>query len=144
MTDYPPQPRPDEDTLGFWEATATGKLAICRCQECGVWLHPPLERCRSCAGATAFQPVAGLGEVHSFIVVRQPSVAGYLDAVPYVVALVELDEQAGLRLPARLVDVDPEHVAIGMRVRARIEDLAGGSYRIPVFEATSDTVDATR
>ncbi len=130
---YPPQPVPDVDTEGFWQATAEGRLALCRCTECGLWLQPPLERCRRCAGATAFEEVAGTGTIYSFIVQRQPSVVGYQDAIPYVVALVELDEQTGLRLPTRIVGLEPEDVAVGMRVRAELVDLPGGDYKVPVF-----------
>ena len=71
---------------------------MCRCQECGLWLQPPLERCRQCAGPTAFEPIAGTGSIYSFIVQRQPAVPGYLDQIPYVVALVELDEQTAAAL----------------------------------------------
>jgi uncharacterized OB-fold protein len=129
----PPQPVPDVDTEGFWAATADGRLALCRCAACGLWLQPPMERCRRCAAPTAYEDVAGTGTVYSFIVQRQPSVVGYLDALPYVVALVELDEQRGLRLPSRLVGVEAEAVHVGMRVRAELVDLPGGDYKIPVF-----------
>lgn len=129
---YPPQPLPDADTAGFWEATAEGRLAMCRCQDCGLWHQPPLERCRRCAGPTAFDDVAGTGTVATFIVQRQAAVAGYLDG-PYTVGLVELDEQTGLRLPARIVGIEPEDVRCGLRVRAEIVDLPGGSYKVPVF-----------
>jgi len=130
---YPPQPAPDADTKSFWEAAARGELAICRCQSCGLWMQPPLERCRACAGETAFERVAGTGVVYSYIVQRQPAVAGYLDKTPYVVALVELDEQPGLRLPALLAGADPAGVTCGMRVEAQFTDLPGGDYKVPVF-----------
>lgn len=129
----PPQPAPDVDTAPFWEATATGHLSICRCQQCGLWLQPPLERCRRCAASTAFEPVSGDGTVSTFIIQRQPAVVGFFDKVPYAVALVDLAEQPGLRLPGRIVDIDPDDVAIGMRVRARIDALAGGDFHLPVF-----------
>ncbi|SRR6266508_6598675 len=129
----PPQPDPDVDTAPFWKATAGGTLQMCRCQQCRRWQQPPLERCRSCAGRTAFEPVSGEGTVYTFIVQRQPAVVGYFDQVPYAVALVELDEQPGLRLPGRVVDVDAGAVTIGMRVRARIDHLPGGDYRVPVW-----------
>lgn len=129
----PPQPVPDADTAPFWEATAADRLAMCRCQSCGLWLQPPLDRCRACASPTAFQDVAGTGTVYSFIVQRQPSVPGYLDKVPYVVGLVELDEQRGLRLPARIIGVDPADMSCGMRVRAELTGLPGGDFRVPVF-----------
>jgi uncharacterized OB-fold protein len=129
----PPQPVPDVDSEGFWSATAEGRLAICRCQSCGLWLQPPLERCRVCNGPTAFEEVSGTGEVYSFIVQHQPAVAGYLDNLPYVVALVELDEQEGLRLPTRIVGIEPEAVHCGMRVRAQLVGLPGGEFTVPVF-----------
>jgi uncharacterized OB-fold protein len=94
---------------------------------------PPLERCRQCAGATAFETVSGRGTVYTFIVQRQPAVMGYIDQVRYAVALVELDEQAGLRLPGRVLEVSVDDVAIGMRVRARIDPLPGGDYHVPVW-----------
>lgn len=131
---FPPQPSPDVDSAPFWEATAEGRLALCRCVDCGLWLQPPLERCRRCAGATRFEDVAGTGTVYSFIVQRQPSVVGYIDAVPYVVALVELDDQPDLRLAARIVAVEPEHMSVGMRVVAEIVPLPGGDYNVPVFK----------
>jgi uncharacterized protein len=133
MLGVPPQPAPDADTQGFWDATANGELAICRCRSCRLWLQPPLERCRACAGETAFERVSGAGEVYTFIVVRQPSVPGYLDDLPYVVAVVELDEQTGLRLPGRLEGVEPGEVRVGMRVRAELVPLAGGDFTVPVF-----------
>jgi uncharacterized OB-fold protein len=100
-------------------------------------MQPPLERCRTCAGDTAFERVDGTGVVYSYIVQRQPVVAGYLDKTPYVVALVELGEQPGLRLPARLVGIDPADVTCGMRVEAQFTDLPGGDFTVPVFRPAS-------
>lgn len=129
----PPQPVTDADTAGFWDATADGRLAICRCQSCGLWLQPPLEHCRICAGPTSFEAVHGTGTIYSFIVQRQLAVPGYLDVIPYIVALVELDEQPRLRLPGRVVDITPEAVTCGMRVRAGLVALPGGDFTVPVF-----------
>ena len=129
----PPQPSPDIDTAPFWAATAAGQLQLCRCRSCRRWQQPPLERCRRCSGPTAFEPVSGEGTIYTFIVQRQPAVVGYLDGAPYAVALDELDEQPGLRLPGRVIDIAPGDVCIGLRVRARIEHLPGGDFFVPVF-----------
>lgn len=69
------------------------------------------------------------------MVVRRPSVPGFME-VPYVVALVELPEQPGLRVLARLVDVDADAVEIGMPVSVEFEPLAGGDHHVPVFRLT--------
>ena len=133
VQEIPPQPAPDEDSRPFWSATAEGRLDVCRCRLCRRWLHPPLERCPACWGETAFEQVAGTGEVFSFIVVHQPAVPGYRDKLPYTVALVELDEQGGLRLPGRLVGIEPEDVEVGLKVRAELEPLPGGDFTVAVF-----------
>jgi uncharacterized OB-fold protein len=133
VAEVPPQPVPDADTEGFWRATARGEMALGRCGDCRRWQHPPVERCRVCEGLTAFEPISGAGHIFSFIVVHRASVPGFAGVLPYVVALVELDEQPGLRLVSRLVGVEPDAVAIGGRVQGEIEDLPGGPYRVPVF-----------
>lgn len=147
----PPQPSPDLDTERFWRATAEGRLELARCTRCREWHHPPLENCRRCAAPTAFEPISGRGTVYSFVVQRQAAVVGYFDRVPYVVAVVELDEQHGLRLTGRVVDVDfhPNchdtdghddlHSLIGSRVEAELVDLAGGDFRVPVWRRTGAT-----
>lgn len=134
----PPQPAPDVDTQGFWDATAAGKLAICRCQKCQLWMQPPLERCRLCGAETRFEQVSGDGTISSFTVVRHPAVPGYLEDLPYVVAIVELVEQKGLVLPTRLLDARPDETRVGQRVSVEITDLPGGDYRVPTFRIVDD------
>jgi len=135
----PPQPVPDPDSAGFWEATSGGQLSMCRCRDCGLWMQPPLERCRSCGAATSYEPVSGAGELYTFIVQHRPVTVGYTDNVPYVVGVVELDEQRGLRLPGRIVDIAPADVKVGMRVQARLEQLPGGDFVVPVFAPSGAT-----
>ena len=94
---------------------------------------PPLELCRKCAAPTQFDEVCGTGTVYTFIVQRQAAVSGYLDNLPYTVAIVELDEQPGLRLPGRIIDLAPEKVHCGMRVQAQLINLPGGDFVVPVF-----------
>jgi len=50
-----------------------------------------------------------------------------------VVAIVELEEQAGLRLTTNLVGCAPADVAIGMPVRVVFEDAGDGVF-LPLFE----------
>ncbi len=130
---FPPQPDPDFDSQGFWDATAQGQLKMCHCTACGLWMMPPLEKCRKCAAPTRFDTVQGAGSVYTFIVQRQGAVSGYLESLPYTVAIVELDEQEGLRLPGRIVNIAPEDVHCGMRVKVSFEELPGGDFKVPVF-----------
>jgi uncharacterized OB-fold protein len=127
---FPPQPVPDPDTVGFWDALAGGQLALCRCGDCRAWMHPPLERCRRCGGPTSFEPVSGTGVVHSFIVMRRASVPGL--ASPYIIGVVDLDDAPGVRMSGRIAAA-PEDVTVGAPVVAHIVDVPGGPYRQPEF-----------
>jgi hypothetical protein len=123
----PPAPLIDADSIGFWEATREGRIALCRCTECGTWLPRPVERCTRCGGPAAFSEVAGTGTVYSFIVVHHATVPAFASLVPYVIALVEFDE--GPRLPGILLGEHGPGVAIGQRVRAELTDVPGAEDR---------------
>lgn len=73
--------------------------------------------------------VSGRGTVHSFTVTHQ-SVPGY--EAPFVVVLVELEEQEGLRLVSQLIDVDPDLVRIGMPVAVTFRPAAEDVW-LPMF-----------
>jgi uncharacterized OB-fold protein len=79
------------------------------------------------------QPVSGRGTVYSFTVNHQPW-DGTRD--PYLIAVIELDDQPGLRLMTNLVNVAVEDIRIGMRVQVVFEH--HDEVSIPLFEpATS-------
>ncbi len=75
------------------------------------------------------EPSCGRGEVLTFTINRQQ----WLPALPppYVIAVVGLDDDPDLRMTTRLVDVEPEHVSIGMRVSVFFEE--AGDVWLPLF-----------
>jgi uncharacterized OB-fold protein len=130
MADAAPRPVPDADSAPFWEGAAAGRLRLQYGPESGRWQFPPLERDRFTGGPLEWRDVGGGGVVHSFIVQRQAAAPGFSEVLPYVIALVELDEAPGVRLPARLLD------AVGRaRVGARVacEFVRQGDLQLPVF-----------
>lgn len=121
MTEAPFRVRPalDDSNEFFWTSGADGVLRFLRCQACGYYLHPPSPRCPTCAATdTAPEAVSGRGQVYSFTVNHQ-SWDGTPE--PYVIAIVELAEQADLRLTTNLIDVAPGAVTIGMEVEVSFE-----------------------
>ena len=100
-TAIPPQPVVDVESKPFWDALREGRQVI------------PAEACRRCAAVTRYEPVAGTGVIYSYIVVHHAAVPGH--AVPYVMALVDLDEQVGYRVPG-IVAADPTEVGVGAKV----------------------------
>jgi hypothetical protein len=115
----------DDASVEFFDGCARGVLVIKRCDACGHFLRPDATLCTDChTPGPSWVDAAGTATVVSWIV-TQPTP----DASPNVVALVELDE--GPWLHARLVDVEPEALAVGHALRVDFED--AGTERVPVF-----------
>jgi uncharacterized OB-fold protein len=114
----------------FWTGGAEGKLLILRCGTCGRWVHPPAPSCPDDGSELKPEAVSGAGTVFTYTVNRHP----YNPSVPppYVIAIVELPEQEGLRFMTNIVNCDPESVTIGMPVRVVFED--HGEIFVPLFE----------
>ncbi|AWI74241.1 DNA-binding protein [Parazoarcus communis] len=119
------------DSAPFWQGGESGQLQIHKCAACNRYFHPPAPICPSCCSReVAPQPVSGKGKVLSFTINHQ-AWRPDLD-VPYVVAIVELPEQTGLRFVTNIVGLPPEAVRIDMPVRVRFEQQE--DVWLPVFE----------
>lgn len=115
-----PIPALDIDNTPFWTGGADGKLLIHRCADCGYRVHPPTSFCPQCESrAVAPEPVSGRGRIESLTVNHKAWFPGL--AVPYVIALVSIEEQEDVRLVTNIVDCDPETVRIGQTVTVRFE-----------------------
>lgn len=122
-------PAPDPLADFFWDSGADGVLRILRCTSCGYYLHPPTVPCANCLSAEAAPTaVSGAGTVHTFTVNVQQWVPGQQ---PFLIAVVELAEQEGLRLTTNLLGCAADDVVIGMPVQVRFVHRNGIYY--PVF-----------
>ncbi len=99
-----------------------------KCEKCGTHYFPPRPVCPTCRrkGELVDHTFKGLGSIYTFSIVRQAP-DDFKRQMPYVIAQIELDE--GTRLTAQIVNIDPEDVEIGMRVRAcfrKIKEFGSG------------------
>lgn len=132
VADPAPRPAPAVNDLNraFWTGGADGRLLIQRCS-CGQWVHPPAPTCPACGGTEMSpEPVSGRATVFTFTVNRHPFDPSV--PVPYVIAVVELIEQTGLRLPTNIVNCAVDDVEIGMPVKVLFEPQ--GELFVPLFE----------
>lgn len=112
-------PKLEPETEFFWTSGADGQLRIQRCDDCGVWQHPPLPRCASCGSEqVAPEATSGRGRIASYTINYEPWVPGL--EVPFVYGVVELDEQRELYVFTNvLAPIDA--VSTGMRVKVEFE-----------------------
>jgi uncharacterized protein len=134
----PPPVASDPLTDFFWAGAREGRLMIQRCRACGTYIHLPRPVCRACRSFDlAPEQVSGRGTVYTFTETHRPFHPFFVDRVPYLLAAVELEEQAGLRVLSNLVgldgpgapDIEPR---IGMAVEVDFEWLSD-ALAVPVF-----------
>jgi len=134
-------PNPDLDfapTRPFFEAAARGELRIPRCEACRRWQWYPAERCAGCGGCRlAWEPVSGRGTLFSYAIVHRALFKEIAPLVPFVSALVALDEDPGVRLATRIVDCEPAALRVDLPLRAVFRPLgypsAPWSLVVPLF-----------
>lgn len=132
MIPFRPLPSPNPLTAPYWQAARQGELTLPRCTVCARFHSYPRVACPHCGCRhLAWQPVAGRGEVYSFTVVNRAPSKGFEELVPYVVAVIALDE--GPHLMTRLVQIVPADVRIGMRVQVVFER-QDDETTLPVFK----------
>lgn len=119
----PPLPVWDADSEGFWVGTRNHQLMVQRCHDCGYATFPPLPLCRNCCSFhLVWVESNGRGRIYSWTTVFRSTRVEFADDVPYTLAIVELDDFP-VRIPARLLGVEPLEAKIGASVRVGFDDL---------------------
>ena len=129
------KPRPDTGdaaTAPYWEAASRHELVLRGCDACGQVFFVPREFCPDCwSSELSWRPMSGTGTVWTFTEVHVPFYDDtWADDVPYVVAVIELEE--GPRMLANIVETDTASLQIGDRVEVTFQDRPEG-VTLPMF-----------
>jgi len=135
-------PLPDVDdplTAPYFAGAARGELMITRCEACDTYVWYPDEQCPHCRGELTWAPVSGDATLFSWAVVRRGFLPAFAEQVPFVTALVAIDEDPAVRLATYLVEADPETLEADEPVRVTFRSLAfptvpNKSVIVPMFE----------
>lgn len=126
-----PLPLPDDASRPFYDGAMAGKLMLMRCTACGAARWPARNHCDDClSDQFEWFEASGRGSVRTFGVMHQRYHPGFADELPYVVAIIELEE--GPRLPANVRGVANADVRVGMPVVVdfeRYDDVAIPRFR---------------
>jgi len=126
-----PLPQIGPDNKDFWEGCRRHILQIQKCRDCGQPRWPSSFLCPFCLSKnTELFAAAGRGKVYSYVVYHVAYDPSFQDDLPYVVALVEMEE--GFRLLTNIVHCDPQAVHCGMAVEISWDDVTK-SVSLPKF-----------
>ena len=125
MTRAIPAPAVTIESKPFWDAAAEGRFLIKRCEACGKAHWYPRALCPYCfSEKTVWEESPGEGVIYTYSVMyRSPS-------GPYAIGYVTLDE--GPAVLTNFVDVAPDGLRIGMKVKVKFQPTEGGPP-VPVF-----------
>ena len=130
-----PLPCVDDDTREFWKGCKAHELRFQKCKECGHVRWPASLICPSCHSKdTTWLAASGKGKVFTFAVYHVAFHPGFKDALPYIVADVELEE--GPRLVTNIIDCPVEKVKCDLPVVVAWHDI-NDEFTLPKFRPTS-------
>ena len=127
-----PLPQPDPATSPYWNAARQHRLMLPKCTHCTRAHFYPKAICPFCSSGTFdWIESAGRGTIYSFTIVKRAPSPAFEAQVPYVIAIVALDE--GPCLMSNIVSCDPDAVRIGDEVKVGFLDFTDEDT-LPVFE----------
>ena len=112
-----PLPAPSPVTQPFWDGLREGELRIQRCLDCAKYVFYPRTACHYClSDRLEWVKASGRGTLYSFTIVRRAMNPAFQADVPYVFAIVELEE--GPRVTTNIVNCPLEALRVDMPVMA--------------------------
>ncbi len=115
----------------FWEAALNEKLIIQQCKDCEKYVFYPRIACPHCfSDNMEWIEASGKGTVYSYTVVENNAPSAFKNDMPYVVAVVQLEE--GVRMLSNIVECEPQEVTCDMPVQVTFEKL-NDEFTLPKF-----------
>ena len=127
-----PLPRPqDPIEQEFWNRCQDGYLYFQRCGSCSTFRHLPRYMCAKCGSPEfSWERSTGKGTLFSWTVTHQALHQAFAEDLPFIAAVVELEE--GVRMATRLIDCDRDTLELDLPVELDFEPISP-EFRLPVF-----------
>lgn len=124
-------PTPDLETQPFWDGARADKLLIRRCLDCDKTHFYPRPFCPMCWSTNVeWMEASGRATLYTWSVVHRNDLPPFGDRVPYVAAVVELEE--GPRMITNVVESGFDSLEVGMALRVAYQPISD-DVTIPVF-----------
>ena len=131
-----PAPVVNDWAQPFWDAARQEKLFIQKCKDCERHIFYPRIACPHCfSDNVEWIEASGKGVVYSYTVVENNAPSAFINDIPYVVAVVRLDE--GVQMLSNIVGCDPYKVTCDMEVEVTFERL-DDEFILPKFKPVTE------
>jgi uncharacterized OB-fold protein len=118
-----PLPKPNADTIPFWDGCRNHELKFQKCKDCGHVRWPPSIFCPKCYSQDGEWTVAsGMGKIFSYAVYHQAFHPAFKQQLPYVVAVVVLEE--GPHILSNIIDCSHDRLRCDMEGCLAWEDVS--------------------
>ncbi len=123
MNEYKkPLPQSTPWSKPFWDGCKKKKLLIQQCKSCKKYIFYPKLFCPFCLSPDlAWVEAAGGGKIYSYTIVHSYQPSEFSEDVPYVVAVIELDE--GVQMMSNIVECKPDEVRCDMKVEVVFDNV---------------------
>lgn len=131
-----PLPRIDSTNAPYWEACRVGRLLLPRCTRCHHTWFPPSSHCPACLSfGIEWAQASGRGRLWSWNVFHQAYMKGFREELPYLTALIQLEE--GPFMTSTIVDADPADLRCDLPVEVVFEQVTD-EVTLPKFRLAAD------
>lgn len=125
-------PTPDPETQPYWDAAKEGRLLIRRCNACKRAYFYPRDFCPHCwSEDVSWEEASGRATLYTWSVVRRNDLPPWGERVPYVAAVVDLEE--GPRMMTNVEGAELTELSIGMPLvvdfRPETDDITAPIFR---------------
>lgn len=128
-------PTIEDETRPFWEGTRAGKLLLRSCTACGAVHYYPRPFCPTCwSDDVEWVEAVGRATLYTHSTVHMNDLPPFGERVPYVAAVVELEE--GPRMMTEVIDCPVEDLAVGMALELTFRELTD-EVTIAIFRPAS-------
>jgi uncharacterized OB-fold protein len=117
-----PLPKPNSETKPFWDGCKKHQLKFQKCKTCLYVRWPPSIICPKChSPEVAWILARGRGKIYTYAIFHQVFHKEFKNDIPYIVAVVELEE--GPRLITNIIGCSPDIITCDMPVEVVWEDV---------------------
>jgi uncharacterized protein len=124
-------PTPDPETQPYWDAAREGRLLVRRCRPCDRAYFYPRDFCPTCwSDDVEWVEASGRATLYTWSVVHRNDLPPWGERVPYVAAVVDLEE--GPRMMTNVEGCDLAALKVGMALQVDFRKETD-EITVPVF-----------